>query len=58
MSLSVMLYVVVSLFFVIAAVWALILLGEIQKKVSACAKALEGIRWDIRAIRDRGSAEP
>ena len=57
MSLPVMLYGVVSLFFVISAVWALLLLGGIQKKTSACAKALEGIRGDIRAIRDRGGAD-
>ena len=44
MPLPVILYVVVSLFFVIAAVWALLLLWGIQKKASACAKALEDIR--------------
>ena len=57
MPIPMMLYGVVSLFFVIAAVWALLLLGGIQKKVSACANALESIRGDIRAIRDRGGAE-
>ena len=43
-------------FFVIAAVRALLLFREIQKKTSACAEALEDIRRDIRDIRDKGSA--
>ena len=51
-----MLYGVVSLFFIIAAVWALLLFWGIQKKASACAEALEDIRGDIRDIRDKGSA--
>ena len=56
MPLSVMLYGVVSLFFIVAAVWALLLLWEIRKKASACVEALEDIRGDIRDIRDKGSA--
>ena len=51
-----MLYGVVSLFFIIAAVWALLLFWGIQKKTSACAEALEEIRRDIRDIKDKGSA--
>ena len=43
-------------FFIIAAVWALLLFWGIQKKASACAEALEDIRGDIRDIRDKGSA--
>ena len=42
-------------FLIIAAVWALLLFWEIQKKTSACAEALEEIRGDIRDIRDKGS---
>ena len=57
MPLPVMLYGVVSLFFIIAAVWALLLFWGIQKKASACAEALEDIRGDIRDIRDKGSAQ-
>ena len=57
MLLHVTLYVVVSLFFIITAVWALLLLWGIQKKASACEKALEDIRGDIHAIRDRGGVE-
>ena len=57
MPLPVMLYGVVSLFFIIAAGWALLLFWGIQKKASACAEALEDIRGDIRDIRDRGGAE-
>ena len=57
MPLPVMLYGVVSLFFIIAAVWALLLFWGIQKKASACAEALEDIRGDIRDIRDRGGVE-
>ena len=56
MPLPVMLYGVVSLFFIIAAVWALLLFWGIQKKTSACAEALEEIRRDIRDIKDKGSA--
>ena len=56
MPLPMMLYGVVSLFFIIAAVWALLLFWGIQKKTSACAEALEEIRRDIRDIKDKGSA--
>ena len=56
MSIPIMLYGVVSLFFIIAAVWALLLFRGIQKKTSACAEALEEIRRDIRDIKDKGSA--
>ena len=56
MPIPMMLYGVVSLFFIIAAVWALLLFRGIQKKTSACAEALEEIRGDIRDIRDKGSA--
>ena len=56
MPIHMMLYGVVSLFFIIAAVWALLLFLGIQKKTSACAEALEEIRRDIRDIKDKGSA--
>ncbi len=56
MPIPMMLYGVVSLFFIIAAVWALLLFWGIQNKTSACAEALEDIRGDIRDIRDKGSA--
>ena len=56
MSIPIMLYGVVSLFFIIAAVWALLLFWGIQKKTSACAEALEDIRRYIRVIKDKGSA--
>ena len=56
MPIHMMLYGVVSLFFIIAAVWALLLFWGIQKKTSACAEALEEIRRDIRDIKDKGSA--
>ena len=56
MPIPMMLYGVVSLFFIIAAVWALLLFWGIQKKTSACAEALEEIRRDIRDIKDKGSA--
>ena len=54
MSLPVMPYEVVSLFFAITAVCALLLLWEIRKKASACAEALEEIRGNICDIRDKG----
>ena len=56
MPIPMILYGVVSFFFIIAAVWALLLFWGIQKKTSACAEALEEIRGDIRDIRDKGSA--
>ena len=56
MPIPMILYGVVSLFFIIAAVWALLLFWGIQKKTSACAEALEEIRRDIRDIKDKGSA--
>jgi len=56
MSIPIMLYGVVSLFFIIAAVLALLFFWGIQKKTSACAEALEEIRRDIRDIKDKGSA--
>ncbi len=56
MPLPVMLYGVVSHFFIIAAVWALLLFWGIQKKTNACAEALEEKRRDIRDIKDKGSA--
>ena len=56
MPISMILYVVVSLFFIMAAGWALLLFWGIQKKTSACAEALEEIRRDIRDIKDKGSA--